>query len=50
MSPYVTPQTLAADFDGDGTVGFPSVLLLKNPGSPDSLLSAREGIQVMSDG
>ena len=22
MSPYVTPLTLAADFDGDGTVGF----------------------------
>ena len=27
MSPYVTPQTLAADFDGDGTVGFPDFLL-----------------------
>ena len=22
MSPYATPLTLAADFDGDGTVGF----------------------------
>ena len=26
MSPYITPQTLAADFDGDGTVGFPDFL------------------------
>ncbi len=27
MSPYVTPQTLALDFDGDGTVGFGDFLL-----------------------
>ena len=26
MSPYITTQTLAADFDGDGTVGFPDFL------------------------
>lgn len=27
MSPYVTPITPVADFDGDGTVGFPDFLL-----------------------
>ena len=26
MSPYVTTQPLASDFDGDGTVGFPDFL------------------------
>ena len=26
ISPYVAPQTLAGDFDGDGTVGFPDFL------------------------
>ncbi len=26
MSPYVTPQSPIADFDGDGTVGFPDFL------------------------
>ena len=26
MSPYITPQTVAADFDNDGTVGFPDFL------------------------
>ena len=27
MSPYITPQSPNADFDGDGTVGFPDFLL-----------------------
>ena len=26
MSPYITPQTVAADFDNDGTVGFSDFL------------------------
>ena len=48
MSPYVTPQTLAADFDGDGTVGFPDFLLFAAQygtfGLPNKYKKARQSV------